>query len=140
VEARSSRDIAFCRCAIFFECTKHASLASVSLLGSLPGFTARLRLHCAGRTRIDRVERRRAADVQPVSERAAEAQIGDRLRDMDLAELLASRVVATNTILVGVAPAHGAPTLPSVSQRTPSVMLGLGISAKTLLFDTFPAA
>src|SRR4029077_17658886 len=85
------------------------------------------------------IERCRAADVEPVPEHAAEAQIGDSLRNVDLAEQLAGWVVAADAVLVRIAPAHRAPVLPSVSARMPSVMLGLGISANTLLFETFPA-
>src|SRR5579863_3535983 len=40
-------------------------------------------LHRALHARVDRIERRRAADVQPVSLLATEAQIGDGFRNMD---------------------------------------------------------
>src|SRR6516165_9821431 len=42
-------------------------------------------LQSALHARVDRIERRRAADVHSVSLLAAEAQIGHRLRYMDLA-------------------------------------------------------
>jgi hypothetical protein len=52
--------------------------------------------HCSRRAGVDGIERCRAADVEPVPEHAAEAQIGDRVRDVDLAEQLASWVAKTD--------------------------------------------
>ena len=53
---------------------------------------AGLRLRTALRTRVDRIERSRAADVQSVSLLAAEAQIGYRLRYVDLPSSLPPEV------------------------------------------------
>src|SRR5438445_10890982 len=66
-------------------------------------------LHSALDTRVDCIERRRAADVQSVSLLAAEAQIGHRLGYVDLADQIAGRGIAANAVLVRIAPADGAP-------------------------------
>src|SRR5262249_2633800 len=83
------------------------------------GGLAQSGLHCARRAGIDGIERCRAADVEPVPEHAAEAQIGDSLRDVDLAEQLAGWVVAADAVLVRIAPAH----------RAPDIALGIGAHA-----------
>src|ERR1700745_2889674 len=74
-----------------------------------------LRLHRTLRAGIDRVERRRAAEIKPVPLLAAEAQDGDGFRNMDLAAPLAVLRVTPPAVLVGVAPA----------QRTPDATLGV---------------
>src|SRR6185437_5829007 len=66
-------------------------------------------LHRTLRAGIDRVERARAADVEPVALLAAEAHVGDRLRKVDLAQQLAFRRVAAHAVLGRIAPAAGAP-------------------------------
>src|SRR5689334_10660965 len=73
---------------------------------------ALLRLHRTLHTRVDRVERGRAADIEPVALLAAEAEIGDRFRNVDLADQLARRRVAANAVLTRIAPADGAPDAP----------------------------
>src|SRR5690242_5636658 len=70
-----------------------------------------LRLHRALRACIDCVERRRATDVEPVALLAAEAEVGDRLRNVDLAEQLASGRVTAHAVLVRIAPADRAPDI-----------------------------
>src|SRR5439155_19401387 len=56
-----------------------------------------------------RIERGRAADVEAIPETAAEAQIGARLRYVDLADEVAVGSVAADPVLLRVAPSHGAP-------------------------------
>src|SRR5215472_1806018 len=58
---------------------------------------------------VNRIKRRRAADVQSVSLLAAEAQISHRLGYVDLADQLAVRRIAADAVLVRIAPADGAP-------------------------------
>src|SRR6476661_4936217 len=70
---------------------------------------ALLRLHRALHARVDRVQRSRAADIEPVALLAAETEIGDRFRNVDLADQLARRRVAANAVLTRIAPADGAP-------------------------------
>src|SRR5258706_14732513 len=69
-------------------------------------------LHSALRTRVDCIERCRAADVKSISLLTAEAQIGDSFRYVDLAEQIAVRSVAPHAVLVRIAPTHGAPNPP----------------------------
>jgi hypothetical protein len=64
------------------------------------------RFHCARRAGVARVERGRAADVQAVPPHAAEGQIGDGLRHVDLAEQLTFGTVAENAIVLRVRPTH----------------------------------
>src|SRR5215472_13272184 len=55
-----------------------------------PGMTVRpLRLQRTLRAGVDGIERGRAADVEPVALLAAEAEIGNSFRNMDLAEQFA---------------------------------------------------
>src|SRR5215469_10632664 len=68
-----------------------------------------LRLHGALRTRVDCIQRGRAADIKSVSLLAAEAQIRDGLGYMDLAEQVAVGSVAAHAVFVRIAPAHRAP-------------------------------
>src|SRR5580658_7200563 len=70
------------------------------------------RLHGTLRARIHRVERGRAADVEPVSLLAAETEIGDGFRNVNLADQVAFGIVAANAILLGITPTHGAPDVP----------------------------
>src|SRR6266849_9324047 len=60
-------------------------------------------------TRVDCIERCRAADIESVSLLTAEAQVGDSFRDVDLAEQLAVPRVATHAVLFRITPTHGAP-------------------------------
>src|SRR3981081_690819 len=69
-------------------------------------------LHSALRTRVDCIERCRAADVKSISLLTAEAQVGDGFRYVDLAEQIAVRSVAAHAVLVRIAPTHGAPNTP----------------------------
>src|SRR6516162_11768096 len=78
------------------------------------------RLHGALRTRVDRIQRGRAADIKAVSLLAAEAQIGDGLGYMDLAEQVAVGSVAAHAVFVRIAPTHGTPD-PAGRVRTHSV-------------------
>src|SRR6266850_8353733 len=78
-----------------------------------PAFRSRSWLHGALRTRVDCVERGRAADVKPISLLTAEAQVGDGFRYVDLAEQIAVSSVAAHAVLVRIAPTHGAPETPA---------------------------
>src|SRR3981081_364605 len=69
-------------------------------------------LHSALRTRVDCIERCRAADVKSISLLTAEAQVGDGFRYVDLAEQVAARRVAAHPVLVPLLPTHGAPDTP----------------------------
>src|SRR6478609_8397549 len=70
------------------------------------------RFHRALYTRVHGIERGRATDIQPVALLAAEAQIGDGFRNVDLAEQFATGRVAAHAVLVGIAPADRAPDPP----------------------------
>src|SRR6266851_3606070 len=100
--------------------------------GSPPPFAPTSGLHRALRTRVDGVERCRAADVEPVSLHAAEAQVCDRFRNVDLAQEIAAWRVAAHTVLVRVAPAHGAPDTPLGVGAHPVGDAGLGHFRKDL--------
>src|SRR5215213_8461327 len=67
------------------------------------------RLHRTLCTGVHRIQRRRAADIKSISLLTAEAQIGDRFRDVDLAQQIAVRRVAAHAVLVRIAPTDGAP-------------------------------
>src|SRR5882757_6746984 len=77
-------------------------------------------------TRVDCIERCRAADVKSVSLLTAEAQVGDSFRYMDLAEQIAVSSVAAHAILVRIAPTHGAPNTPFGVTAHPVGNAGLG--------------
>src|SRR5467141_2259632 len=66
-------------------------------------------LHSVLRTRVDCIERCRAADVKSISLHSAEAQVGDSFRYVDLAEQIAVRSVAAHAVLVRIAPTHMVP-------------------------------
>src|SRR6266513_5742052 len=83
-----------------------------SPLSIRPTFSPPSRLQSALRIRVDGVERCRAADVKSVSLLTAEAQVGDRFRDVDLAEQIAVFGVAAHAVLVRIAPTHRAPNPP----------------------------
>src|SRR5437879_6554467 len=83
-------------------------------------------LHSALRTRVDCIERCRAADVESISLHAAEAQVGDSFRYVDLAEQIAVRSVAAHAVLVRIAPTHGAPNTPGGVTTRPVGNAGLG--------------
>src|SRR5438105_3596163 len=92
----------------------------------------RSRLQRALHTRVHGVERRRATDIESVPLLAAEAQISHRLRNVDLAKQIAVLGVATHAVLVGVAPAHGAPDTPLGIAADPIGNTGLGHIGKYL--------
>src|SRR5579859_5761893 len=73
---------------------------------------APLRLQRPLRTGVERIERGRAADVESVPLLAAETQIGNRFRNVNLAEQLAVLIVAAHAILVRIAPARRTPDIP----------------------------
>src|SRR5882724_11938046 len=87
-------------------------------------------LHGTLRTRVDCVERRRAADVESISLLTAEAQVGDGFRYVDLAEQIAVSSVAAHAVLVGIAPTHGAPETPGGVTAQPVGNAGLGYFRK----------
>src|ERR1700681_923918 len=66
-------------------------------------------LQSALHTRVDRIERSRAADIESVSLLTAEAQVGDSFRYVDLAEQIAVFSVAAHAVLFRITPTHGAP-------------------------------
>src|SRR2546421_10110757 len=63
-------------------------------------------LHSSLHTRVDRIHRCRAADVKSISLLTAEAQVGDRFRNVDLAEQIALWSVAAHAVLVRIAPTY----------------------------------
>src|SRR6201993_437372 len=65
--------------------------------------------HRALHTGVDGIERRRAADVKPVSLLTAEAQIGDSFGYVDLTEQFSGGRVAAHAVLVRIAPTDGKP-------------------------------
>src|SRR5262245_59855892 len=68
-----------------------------------------LRLQRTLHTLVHGVQRRRSTDIESVPLLPAEAQIGHRLREMDLAQQFPILGVAAHAVLIGVAPTHGAP-------------------------------
>src|SRR5439155_19168458 len=58
---------------------------------------------------VDGVDRGARGDEQTVLPLAAEAQIGTGLRQVDLADQLAGRGIATHTVLLRIGPPHAAP-------------------------------
>src|SRR5688572_23368325 len=84
------------------------------------------RLHRTLRTGVNRIQRRRAADVEPVSLLAAEAQVRNRFRNVDLAEQIAFRRVAAHPVLIRIAPTHRAPKAPGGVAAQPVGNAGLG--------------
>src|SRR5882672_2400868 len=97
-----------------------------------PAFRSRSWLHGALRTRVDCIERGRAADVKSISLLTAEAQVGDSFRYVDLAEQIAVSSVAAHAVLVGIAPTHGAPKTPGGVTAQPVGNAGLGHVRKDL--------
>src|SRR6266850_5256245 len=91
-----------------------------------PAFRSRSWLHGALRTRVDCIERGRAADVKSIALLTAEAQVGDSFRYVDLAEQIAVRSIAAHAVLVRIAPAHGAPDPPIGVTARPIGNAGLG--------------
>src|SRR5450631_964288 len=83
-------------------------------------------LQSALHTRVDCIERCRAADVKSVSLLTAEAQVGDSFRYVDLAEQIAVFSVAAHAVLVRIAPTHGAPDAPFGVTAHPVGNAGLG--------------
>src|SRR5207244_2767026 len=83
-------------------------------------------LHGALHTRVDCIKRCRAADVKSISLLTAEAQVGDRFRNVDLAEQIALWSVAAHAVLVRIAPTYGAPNTPLGVTARPVSNAGLG--------------
>src|SRR5450631_1600440 len=77
-------------------------------------------------TRVDRIERCRAADVKSVSLLTAEAQVGDSFRYVDLAEQIAVFGVAAHAVFFRITPTHGAPDAPFGVTAHPVGNAGLG--------------
>src|SRR3981189_2727311 len=94
-------------------------------------------LHSALRTRVDCIERCRAADVKSISLLTAEAQVGDSFRYVNLAEQIAVRSVAAHAVLVRIAPTHGAPKTPGGVTAQPVGNAGLGYFRKDLAVRNF---
>src|SRR6266700_6600876 len=95
------------------------------------------RLQGALRTRIDRVERCRTADIKSIALLIAETQIGDGFRYVDLAEQLAVGGVAAHAVLVRIAPTHGAPYAPLGVTAHAVGNAGLGHVRKDLVVPQF---
>src|SRR5258705_1647511 len=95
-----------------------------------PAFRSWSWLQGALHTRVDCVERRRAADIKSISLLTAEAQVGDGFRYVDLAEQIAVSSVAAHAVLVGIAPTHGAPETPGGVTAQPVGNAGLGYFRK----------
>src|SRR6202171_870014 len=83
-------------------------------------------LQSALHTRVDCIERCRAADVKSVSMLTAEAQVGDSFRYVDLAEQIAVFSVAAHAVLFRITPTHGAPDAPFGVTAHPVGNAGLG--------------
>src|SRR5215217_659705 len=83
-------------------------------------------LHGALRTRVDCIERCRAANVQSISLLTAEAHVGDSFRNVDLAEQITIRSVAPHAVLVRIAPTDRAPKVPLGVATQPVGNAGLG--------------
>src|ERR1700730_16956503 len=83
-------------------------------------------LQSALHTRVDCIERCRAADIESVSLLTAEAQVGDSFRYVDLAEQIAVFGVAAHAVLFRVTPTHGAPDTPFGVTAHPVGNAGLG--------------
>src|SRR6266481_5060023 len=83
-------------------------------------------LQSALHTRVDCIERCRAADIKSISLLTAEAQVGDSFRYVDLAEQIAVRSVAAHAVLVRIAPTDGAPYTPGGVTSHPVGNAGLG--------------
>src|SRR5712672_52080 len=88
-------------------------------------------------TRVDCIERCRAADVKSVSLLTAEAQVGDSFRYMDLAEQIAVSSVAAHAILVRIAPTHRAPNTAFGVTAHPIGNAGLGHFRKDFAVRSF---
>src|SRR6267154_3717651 len=95
-----------------------------------PAFRSWSWLQGALHTRVDCVERRRAADIKSISLLTAEAQVGDGFRYVDLAEQIAVSSVTAHAVLVGIAPTHGAPETPGGVTAQPVGNAGLGYFRK----------
>src|SRR5712675_3126654 len=104
-----------------------------------PAFRSWSWLHGTLRTRVDCVERRRAADIKSISLLTAEAQVGDGFRYVDLAEQIAVSSVAAHAILVRIAPTHGAPNTPFGVTAHPVGNAGLGHFRKDFTVRNFSA-
>src|SRR5712675_895705 len=97
------------------------------------------RLQSALHTRVDGVERGRAADVKSVSLLTAEAQVGDSFGYVDLAEQIAVFGVAAHAVLVRIAPTHRAPNTPVGVTAHPVGNAGLGHFRKDFAVRNFSA-
>src|SRR6202521_3717368 len=94
-------------------------------------------LQSALHTRVDCIERCRAADIESVSLLTAEAQVGDSFRYVDLAEQIAVFSVAAHAVLVRIAPTHGAPNTPIGVTARPVGNAGLGHFRKDFAVRNF---
>src|SRR6266481_4843935 len=94
-------------------------------------------LQSALHTRVDCIERCRPTDVKSVSLLAAEAQVGDSFRYVDLAEQITVFGVAAHAVLVRIAPTHRAPNAPFGVTAHPVGNAGLGHFRKDLAFRCF---
>src|SRR6516165_3747844 len=83
-------------------------------------------LQSALHTRVDGIERGRAADVESISLHAAETQVGDSFWYVDLAEQIAVRSVAAHAVLARITPTHRAPNTPGDVTAHPVGNAGLG--------------
>src|SRR5712692_9587190 len=83
-------------------------------------------LQSALHTRVDCIERCRAADIKSIPLLTAEAQVGDSFRYVDLAEQIAVWSVAAHTVLARIAPTHRAPNTPGGVTAHPVGNAGLG--------------
>src|ERR1700720_996271 len=72
-------------------------------------FASSSRLQRALHTRVDRIERGRAADIKPVPLLTAEAHVGDSFRNVGLAEQIPAGPVAAHAVLLRIAPTPRAP-------------------------------
>src|SRR3982074_2443224 len=93
--------------------------------------------HSARRTRVDCIERGRAADIKSISLLTAEAQVGDRFRYVDLAEQIAVRSVAAHAVLVRIAPTTGPPNTSIGVTAHPVGNAGLGHFRKDFAVRNF---
>src|SRR5713226_2366753 len=88
-------------------------------------------------TRVDCIERGRAADIESVSLLTAEAQVGDSFRNVDLAEQIAVSGVAAHAVLDWIAQTHGAPETPFGVTAHPVGNAGLGHIRKDFAVRNF---
>src|SRR6516164_8538989 len=83
-------------------------------------------LQSALHTRVDCIERCRAANVKSISLHTAEAEVGDSFRYVDLPEQIAVWSVAAHAVLARITPTHRAPNTPGGVTAHPIGNAGLG--------------